>query len=608
MCTRFGFLVLVGLSFASSCPVKADSPSPADGWRGTLQRSDGQSLRGKLVGNAASGFRFAGDGNAAPVGLQDGSVITFEGRGPDPTEGSPPFRIELGLGRRISGRLGRVTEAGVRLEDSSAGGSLTVPRAGLRSIVQRLGEVQVLEDGFESLRGPRWTLIGAPEISDQPRVSGEHSLRLPAGGSTVTTHLALPVASGRLEAAFHDTGEKAPGQQWFADLLFRGPAGPETVRIVLGWSEASLSVESPGGPALAVQRLERRAGWHRLSVRFGPAQTEVAVDGNDLAHGKGAGGPLVEVRLASFSEGTDRPPAGLAGHFDDLRLVRFAEPVSGLEADPSQDEVRLASGDQVFGALQEADPARVRMMVDSQEVTLPWSDVSGIHFRRAAAQAEPIEGLLVRVDWRAAPGGDPRDLDRVDGALTRLSDDELVLETPYAGRLTIARRRLARLEVLGRARRIVLDAAAHHLGNEIVVTPEPLDPPQPEGGVLERTLQLASVPPGPAFLTLDVLQVAGEASGLRFSDIVRKGEARTSVRLNGRVIDYLNRHITSKNETPERIRILIPSGLLRAGPNRLRFEQVGTASDPNDFDDLGILEIAVEFPLEPAAPVPTEKP
>ena len=39
--------------------------------------------------------------------------------------------------------------------------------------------------------------------------------------------------------------------------------------------------------ALAVQRLARQPGWHRLSVRFGPDLTEVAVDGNELAHGKG---------------------------------------------------------------------------------------------------------------------------------------------------------------------------------------------------------------------------------------------------------------------------------------------------------------------------------
>src|SRR4029077_13879031 len=150
-----------------------------------------------------------------------------------------------------------------------------------------------------------------------------------------------------LDIAFHDDGAVADGQQWFVDLLFRGLAGTETVRAVLGGAEESLTVESPSGPALAVQRLARKPGWHRLSLRFSPAQTEVAVDGNDLAHGKGPDRPLVELRLASHVSGKGGPPGKLAGYFDDLRLVRFTEPIGGLEIDAGQDEVRLAGGDQL---------------------------------------------------------------------------------------------------------------------------------------------------------------------------------------------------------------------------------------------------------------------
>ena len=78
-----------------------------------------------------------------------------------------------------------------------------------------------------------------------------------------------------------------------------------------------------------------------------------------------------------------------------------------------------------------------------------------------------------------------------------------------------------------------------------------------------------------------MVQVAGEASGLPFADLVSKGELRTNVQINGKFVDYLNRHITSKNETPERIRLAIPAGLLREGENRLRIEQVAEAGDPN---------------------------
>ena len=66
---------------------------------------------------------------------------------------------------------------------------------------------------------------------------------------------------------------------------------------------------------------------------------------------KGPNGPLVEIRLASYVSGKTRRPEKLAGSFDDLRLVRFTEPIGDLEIDASQDEVRLAGGDQLFGTI-----------------------------------------------------------------------------------------------------------------------------------------------------------------------------------------------------------------------------------------------------------------
>ena len=99
--------------------------------------------------------------------------------------------------------------------------------------------------------------------------------------------------------------------------------------------------------------------------------------------------------------------------------------------------------------------------------------------------------------------------------------------------------------------------------------------------------------------------MAGEATGLPFASLVSKGELRTNVQINGKFVDYLNRHITSKNETPERIRLAIPAGLLREGENRLRIEQVAEAGNPNSLDDLGILGIALESDPVPASPPPS---
>jgi len=103
------------------------------------------------------------------------------------------------------------------------------------------------------------------------------------------------------------------------------------------------------------------------------------------------------------------------------------------------------------------------------------------------------------------------------------------------------------------------------------------------------------VPEGNAYLVLDVVQVEGEASSLKFSKEIKEGELRTNVKLNDKPVDYLNRFVNDRNEAPERLRIPIPSGLLKPGMNKLRFDQLPMAAKPEELDDIGILTIALEF-------------
>jgi hypothetical protein len=265
----------------------------------------------------------------------------------------------------------------------------------------------------------------------------------------------------------------------------------------------------------------------------------------------------------------------------------------------TQDEIRLTSGDQVFGQVGKGTAERVEARVDGRDVSFPWSEVAGLYLKRDAKVGAAVAGLLVRAEWRSAPGHDPGDSDQVEGALSAVEPGTISLATPYAGLLKIPRERMTRLKVLGRGVRLVIDPKAHHLGDEISTMPPVLDPPQPEGGVLERAFDLPTVPDPPAWLVLDVVQVVGESSDVPFSALVKKGELRTNVSINGNPFDYINRYISSRNESPERIRLPIPKGALRVGRNVVRFDQVGIASDPNYLDDLGVLGIALESALPP---------
>jgi hypothetical protein len=581
---------------ASSAIGQAPARPVAQARHESISRGEDQASYGRVTGNAKAGFQFTPIGGEPAVPLELAGVVTFDGPGADSSSGYPPMRVLLGLDQQLSGRLGTVDDRSIRLEEGPGGSIVVIARGGAVALMQRPGEALVLQEGFEALDPARWSHVGEPEVVEQPKLAGSKSLSLPSGGSAVTCRLVDPVTSGRFEIAFHDPGRMVSGQQWFIDLLFRGSGGDESVRMVLDVGEESLAVSSTGEHALAVQRLARRPGWHRLGVRFG-SETELAVDGDELAHGRGRGGPLVEIRLANVTLGNPEAAKGLAIQFDDLRLVRLAEPVGGLEVSPHVDDVRLVDGDQVFGRLKSADADSVRLLVDGREVSLPWTEVGSLRFRRPFEPSRAIEGLLVRLEWRSSPGNDARDLDQVEGALLSVNDSAFTLATPYSGDLTIPRDRLRRLKVLGQARRIVLDPSSHHLGNEVSKEPLMLDPPWPEGGTLEQKFTLDKLPEGAvASLVLDVVQVVGEANG-QFSDLVRKGEIRTHVKINGQKFDYLNRHITTNNITPDRIRILIPAGLLRVGENTLRIEQDGSTERPEELDDLGILTIALEFSL-----------
>ena len=179
-----------------------------------------------------------------------------------------------------------------------------------------------------------------------------------------------------------------------------------------------------------------------------------------------------------------------------------------------------------------------------------------------------------------------------------------MLATPYSGVLSIPRDLLHTLTIRGFGRWYLIDATAHHLGDEFSNSPPILDPPDPEGGVLEKLINLQEIPAGSWSLVLDVVQVVGENGDPDYSEKVRNGELRTYALVNGQRIDYVNRHIKTKNETPERVIMAIPAGLLHAGKNTIRLELTGTAEKNTQLDDLGILQMALT--LTPPAPAPPQ--
>jgi hypothetical protein len=249
-----------------------------------------------------------------------------------------------------------------------------------------------------------------------------------------------------------------------------------------------------------------------------------------------------------------------------------------------------------------ADGENVAMKTGGgRSVELPWGDVSGLYFRRKAFEGVPTEGLLARVEWRPAHGAQVAELDFAEGAIIAVNDAVVTIATPYSGLLSIPRELLSTLTIQGYGRRYLLDATAHHLGDELSTAPPVLDPPEPEGGVFERSVELDKVPAGSWFVVLDVVEVLDEHSS-EFAPRVRNGEFRSYVHVNGQRIDYLNRHVQGKHEKPERLTVAVPAGLVRAGKNTIRLELSGAGQKEAQLDDLGILLIALDARIaNPAA-------
>lgn len=564
----------------------------------TLRRPDGKRVDGRLSSSKQGPFAFEND-DGGSIPFVPGLIVDFHRRISPEAGATPPFRLFLSESERISGRLREATKTDIRFEQAPAGPLLTIPRDGIVRLAQKPGEAVVFAEAFETLDPKLWSIKGEIELVGRPKLEGSKSARISGRNSILSRKPAAPVGSGRLELSYLDRKDRIEGAIWEIELIFREGDGGEgaPIRVVPGWTAETIAVESPRGPSLVVQPLARIDAWRRLTLKFSPAATSLVIDGLELARGGGVPGPLVDLRFLNDLRGNDDAfPKDLAAFVDDLRLVRSVEPASDPAIDPTQDALRMVSGDQLFGKLDSANAERILFSIDGKTAKIPWSRAISIDFRRVSAQSRAVEGLIVQARWRSGASVEAGDPDRIEGALVSIDDDSIVIDEPRAGPVSIPRDRLLSLQAISQARRIVLDSCSHHLGNDIAEDEaDRLNPPQPEGKSLEIPFRLDAVPEGNASLLLDVLQVEGEAPGLRFAEEIGKGELRTDVSINGKSIDYINRHIMSDNRMLESVRLRIPPGLLKSGRNSLRLDQLGTKENSEELDDLGITRVMLEF-------------
>lgn len=503
-------------------------------------------------------------------------------------------RIRLRDGQALTGELLGLDTRNLRLRPPWAG-RLTIPRHAVAALTQLPGFVSVFADDFETdLKA--WKLTGTPGITTRLQTSGERSLRLNTPGQVAECRLPFRVEAGRAGVNFYDPGDTA-GARWLIEAQFEGVREPQVVRIPIGEDADSYGVEKAGarGPV----RVPRKAGWHRCSIEFDPHSLIVGVDDlilwpplpsekdGDAPRRQGPGGALGAIRLACAAL---PKAAALRGEvlFDDFSLEQAVSGMPDPCTDLSQDELRLLTGDQVFGSIVGADRRSIELRGRFGSRTYPWSEIRGLHLRQEAAHPQTTDGEHVRVWLRT--GATP-ELDHLDGVLKALNDKQLTLHHAALGTLEIDRARVQEMRGLLHGRRIEVENGVYHLGRQLVSN---LVVPQPQGLTLRRTFRL-DVVPAEAYLVVSVMQLKGPGDGPAIARALQRGGLRTEVVLNGRTVDYLNRLGERSSTEPRRLSLSLPRTALRMGENELVLRQTEDR-ETGRYEDCCLFGLIVEIP------------
>ena len=520
-----------------------------------------------------------------PLPLEPGAVGELPSSEPLAASLPPLFQVLVGETARISGQLRAVPGSGGDPERPLASGR------GLGGPAGRPGRAPASRRGQDLRRGVRpdrrRSLVRdgqARARSPDPKTESRRGVKLPAGGASLVRRLAEPLARGPARAVVPRRGARGrgPAVDARADVprarRARRPSGSCSAGTRRAWRS-----ESPDGPSLAVQRLARTAGWHRLARPLRPRADRDRGRRQGAGPRQGARGAARDDPDRHELDGRGRcPPDGLAGVVGEIQLVRFAEPPASLEIDPSQDEARLVVGDQLYGTIRQADAEHVVIDVDDRPVSLDWSEVAGLYFRREPAAGAAVEGPLARVEWQASPGNS-----RPGPRFRRGGRDRLDRFGHHAEQLLMP----------GRSPSLATASpgfASSSRAGSRSSTPPPITSattsrprlpcstlPCPREASSNGPSSSRTPVPRPAFAGARRRPGRRRDRGHALLEPGPEGRAADqSSSINGKRIDYSTATSRPPTRRPERIRIPIPAGLLKAGKNVLRIEQTGTPETP----------------------------
>jgi hypothetical protein len=325
----------------------------------------------------------------------------------------------------------------------------------------------------------------------------------------------------------------------------------------------------------------------------------ITVDQSLLLSANRSLGPLNAIRFSSTG------PALL----DDLQVSRFHSSPGEILNRPTakEDCITLSSGDQWFGKVTQINSAGVVVSDSMGDRVAEWPQIVGVAFHQAESTVpQPLStsGVQAIVELQGYLDRPLRLPDRIHATIEHVERDFVIVAHPWLGRLAVGWNQIARIEPQFFGQSLTLDARSQHLGDAIR---EDFQRQLPDGLEWSVKFPLASpihLLPAEVWLTLDVvdLEPSGPQTppGSKFLKELRSGQLLTQITINNQPAGDLNRWIRYRAtpDSPERIRCLLPAGLLQAGENSLRLHQIPLKTLGRHYDNCELSNLRLEF-VEP---------
>ena len=554
-----------------------------------------------MTGTTGNLFQFLPRSAGEPIPLNRIRQIGFEGQPRPPAGPGLSGRLLLQGDEFISGEAISADRELVTIS-LPAGMPITIPRSAARGIFQPPGEQLRLRDDFDGDK----SLFEGGRLIREPSGDRQGVLEISSAFPKAFCHMREPFVAGRLDFAFQDNGKDGPAEAWSIDVEFGDANRPVAWQFFPGGAGSAYRCELSDGTPLTRQEMERTPGWHRFTLLIGPERNFAFVDGRLIATCRGWNRPLTLVRLELKDEeardaGVDSEKAAnrRRGAIDDFLLMERVEEVTAPAFDQRQDQFWLATGDELFGDFESLDRTFLKFGGHFGHRKIEWSACRGITFRQGhVAPSATVRGLIATIDLGPLLGASEERSGRLYGAIESVDETMLRVRHPVLGLLSIPIASTARIEPVFTGTLQIIDPASHHFGDEIR---EDFRMKLAEGPQREWKFEVESVPKGTtSFLTLLAADVEPGAPDAprngRYREELEKGGLRTELLLNGRPLGALNRHVRLKSlpDNPERLRIPIPTGTLRAGENVLKLRQYPLRDEPGQFDDCEISRVAIE--------------